>query len=89
MTKQSRADLLTVVNEFMRNSPPEQKEARQLLASITSSLLMREGQYRGFNYTYWLDEGCAEWHNCGEVAFPEKYFFLYGPSGDDTRVMFY
>ena len=89
MTKQSRADLLAVVNEFMRNSPPEQKEARKLLATITESLLMKNNQYKGFNYTYWLDQGCAEWHNCGAVDFPEKYYFLYGPSGDDTRVMFY
>jgi hypothetical protein len=69
--------------------PPEQKEARKLLATITESLLMNENKYQGFNYTYWLDQGCEDWRRCGEVDFPEKYFFLYGPSGDDTRIMFY
>jgi hypothetical protein len=89
MTKQSKAALLTVVNEFMRNSPPEMKDARQLLATVTESLLMKENQYKGFNYTYWLDKGCEEWRSCGEVDFPQKYYFLYGPSGDDTRIVIY
>jgi hypothetical protein len=89
MSKASMGALKEVVNQFMKDSPADAKPMRQLLASITEKALMAANEYRGFNYQYWLAQGCQEWRNCGEPDFPEKYFFIYGPSNDDTRITFY
>jgi hypothetical protein len=80
---------LDIINRFMRESPAELREARSLLASVTESMLMAHGCYRGFNYIYWLDGGFREWELSGRPDFPEKDYFIYGPSGDATRIQYY
>jgi hypothetical protein len=84
-----RAVLIAEVNSFLRNSDAEKRDERKLAASLTERVLMAADSYRGFNYIYWLDTGFEEWKRCGKPDFPEKNYFIYGPSGDDTRIQFY
>ncbi len=81
--------LIQVVNEFMATSPDSMKDARNRLASLTKSALFASKKYKGFNFNYWLKQGCDEWRAAGEPGFPEKDRFIYGPSGDDSRITFY
>ena len=76
-------------NQWIANSTPDRTAERTLMHSFVSSLLMEANSYHGFNYIYWLETGCEQWHQCGEPEGVEKDFFMYGPSGDKTRVRFY
>ena len=76
-------------NDYFANSPAERKEERQMLQHFVSQLLMKANCYGGFNYLYWTKQGCQEWINCGSPEGKDKDFFMYGPSGDQTRIFFY
>lgn len=78
-----------LVNEFMKNSADGATAERSLLQAITEKLLMSTNSYRGFNYLYWSAQGFNEWMEAGEPDFPEKDKYIYGPSGDRTRIFFY
>jgi hypothetical protein len=86
---QSLRALVSVVNEFMRKSSDIATAERSLIQTLTESLLMAKGEYSGFNYSYWMDRGFREWDETGKPDFPEKDKYLYGPSGDRTRIQFY
>lgn len=76
------------MNAYFKQSAPEHKECREHMASLLSTLLMDAGCYRGFNYLYWQETGCTDWNACGRPEGVEKDFFLYGPSGDRSRVRY-
>jgi hypothetical protein len=44
-------------------------------------VLMRSGQYQGYNHNYWVEKGYEEWITAGQPDFPEKNPCIYGPSG--------
>lgn len=76
-------------NKFFAESPDSLAEQRKGVQSFLSACLMESNSYRGFNYLYWLAQGCDEWIDAGRPEFPEKERYIYGPSGDQTRVVFY
>lgn len=77
--------LVDKVNAFMKNSDDSQTGERLALHSFLSDILMKTGNYHGYNYLHWLDKGCDDWRAAGEPGFPEKDKFL----GDQTRTYFY
>lgn len=86
---QSLQMMVNKCNVYFKESPDNESETRKQLASILESLLMEAKCYKGFNYLYWLTQGFEEWQTKGSPDFPEKEIFLYGPSMDQTRVMYY
>lgn len=76
-------------NAYLKNSEPERKSERKMIHEFVAMLLMDANAYRGFNYQYWNAQGCAEWRECGEPEGKDKDFFIYGPSGDDSRTTLY
>lgn len=90
-TKQRSASIQALVNkanQWLAESPDEEKDGRKMLASFVTALLMENNTYRGFNYSYWTALGCDAWKAAGEPE-QDKDAFIYGPSGDQTRVTFY
>lgn len=80
------------VNAFLETSSTEQREAREQMAALLSSLLMEAGCYRGFNYIYWLETGCAAYTAAclpEGLTGPEKDAYVYGPSGDRSHIRYY
>ena len=53
------------------------------LSLSLQEVLMRSGNYQGFNYIYWNERGGKEWHDAGEPDFPEKDKYLYGEGGHE------
>jgi hypothetical protein len=61
-------------------------EQKQAMAFLLESVLMDTGNYRGFNYLKWVDEGGYEaWLADGQPDFPEKDKYL----GDKMRRRYY
>ena len=100
-TKKRNATLKALVNranDYLECSKDEEKEGRKMLFSFVEQMLMEAGCYQGFNYLYWLNQGYAEWMKAGqpnsipgekpEQSYPQDKY-IYGPSGDSTRVKFY
>jgi hypothetical protein len=88
-TKSFIAIMKQSANDFIRNSRPDQKAERQIVFSLTADVLMKCHKYQGFNYLYWLNQGCGEWQRDGKPEGKDKDFYIYGPSGDQSRIMFY
>jgi hypothetical protein len=90
--KKRNATLQAVVdkaNEFMNESPDSDRPARKMLAVFVDSLLFEARCYNGYNYLYWLETGYDQWVKDGRPDFLEKDPYIYGPTGDDSRVRFY
>lgn len=93
-TKKRNATLQMMVNranDYLECSKDEEKEGRKMLFSFVEQMLMEAGCYQGFNYIYWVSQGYTEWMQAGQPdSIPgEKDKYIYGPSGDSTRVKFY
>ena len=67
------------------------REGRQTLITFVSAMLMEANRYEGFNYTYWLEKGYQEWVAVGspDYSYGTKDPYIYGPSGDKTKIRFY
>ena len=77
-------------NDYFKHSEASQKQGRKTLQGFVESLLMAHNSYRGFNYLYWREQGCEEWRKAGSPENQcDKDVFIYGPSGDDTRIEMY
>lgn len=61
-------------------SPVSQKVKKDTCSSI-EILLHKAGLYKGFNYNYWMEQGCELWKLSGEPDFPEKEDFIIGRAG--------
>ncbi len=51
------------------------------ICHLVEHVLHASGRYRGFNYNYWLSQGCREWEQAGKPEDERKNAFIYGPSG--------
>ena len=90
---QSLQTMVEKCNKYFEDSPNSEGETRKQLASILSSLLMEVGCYRGFSYLYWATQGFLEWEKAGcpgesPETFHLKEPYIYGPTGDKTRVRY-
>lgn len=86
---QTMQAMVEKANKYLNGSESDCKEGREMLITFVSSLLMEARCYKGFNYTYWTTQGFIEWQNAGEPEGSKKNPFLYGPTGDQTRITFY
>lgn len=76
-----RDRIIAAANEAIVAAPDA--SARQAFSTLLTTLLMKAGLYKGFNYAYWLDTGHAAWIAAGKPE--DNTSFL----GDQSQVRFY
>jgi len=81
--------MLEKANAYLKGSDDSEIKGREMLATFVSAFLMEQGSYNGYAYIYWKEQGYAEWITAGEPEGKEKDKFLYGPSGDKSRIHYY
>lgn len=72
--------ILDKVNYMLEHSTCNQ-DFKRGAASVLEMILHETGNYAGFNYRKWLNEGYHQWVDAGRPDFPEKQQFL-GPEYD-------
>lgn len=65
----------------LRLEIPLPQEAKKSLCDLLEDVLMRTGNYKGFNHLYWMKHGSKEWGEAGKPEGPEKDAFIYGLGG--------
>jgi len=66
--------------------PKRSDESKEGLCTSLENVLHATGNYNGFNYNYWLKEGCKKWKEAGE---PDEYTiknkYIFGDQGQYNR----
>jgi hypothetical protein len=52
------------------------QEGKAAISVFIEEILMEAGQYKGFNYTYWMNQGCQEWNDAGRPEDKTQYLGL-------------
>lgn len=81
LSKSARELIVKEANKLIANCPLP--EARQNLVNSFTVLLIACGNYKGFNYSEWLDKGHAQWIKDGSPLDNSPYM------GDKTLIRFY
>jgi hypothetical protein len=64
-------------------------DAKKTLCSLLEGILHDTGNYRGFNYVYWLKRGNQEWVAAGKPEVPVvKNQFIIGDIGEWARIYY-
>lgn len=79
--------LINKANQYLSESDDSKVAAREVVIDFVSGVLHEVKCYMGFNFVYWDAIGFKEWDLAGRPE--EKDQFVYGPSGDKTRIKFY
>jgi len=69
-------ELKKILNEGILSARGETEKFA--LRNITEKILIKTGNYHGFNWVYWLEKGFHEWKEAGKPDFPEKTIYIYG-----------
>ena len=69
--------------------PTLSAECKAGLCQALESVLIETGNYKGYNFIYWLEKGCDEWREAGFPGSPEKEKFIYGPGGSEWDRVYY
>lgn len=79
------AQILKRANEILAlDNQHVNADFRRGVASLMEHILHQTGNYQGFNYVAWTDEGgCEQWRRDGMPVDNDKYL------GDRTRIFFY
>lgn len=75
--------LFKMVNNYLKDSKPDQQGERRGLCGLLENVLMDTGHYAGFNHIHWNTVGYDAWMAAGKPDFPVKEHYITG--GDDTR----
>ena len=72
---------LSMANNFLA-SKENSNEFKEGVCAMIEATLHKTGNYKGFQYLYWLDKGCADWEKYAKVerlntAPSDEY--IYGP----------
>ena len=82
--KQSTIDNMKKhINNMLRQPLPQ--DTKVTLCCMLENILMETDQYKGYNYNYWLQQGCNDFHNNPEDYDKDKDDFIYGPEGNKHR----
>ena len=76
-----RNSLIDNANRIMRFQTSAQN--RQQVQELVTDLLVAADEYRGFNYSGWLNGGHARWIEAGQPADMKDFI------GDTSQVEFY
>lgn len=72
---------LSMANNFLA-SKENSSEFKEGVCAMIEAILHKTGNYKGFQYLYWLEKGCADWEELIKTAlWPEK-LRAKGPSDD-------
>lgn len=62
--------------------PELSQEVKAELCTMLEHCLFQEGKYHGFNYIYWIRQGCGEWEKAGRPEDPDTKKQYIGPEYD-------
>lgn len=74
---------LETTNKLLASAIPQ--SAKRTLCTMIESILMEVDLYQGYNYNYWLDQGCDMWYAAAMPDFPEKDKYIIGTEGEINK----
>ena len=76
--------LKSILNKRLRDLTIPQEIKRGYCASL-ELILHESGNYKGFQYCYWDEQGFKEWQAAGEPGGKEKNQYIVGNFGEYSR----
>jgi len=75
----SVAETLNMANNSLA-SKENSNEFKEGICTMIEAILHKTGNYKGFQYLYWLDKGCKAWEKYAQIerlntAPPDEYIY--------------
>lgn len=83
-------EFISYVNsQLKRTNEPTNDSYKEGMCDLLEHILHLNNAYNGYQHNYWMQQGYQEWIAAGRPDFPEKYKFIYGPSGQQFNRYYY